>query len=902
MCFAPLDEGATMLSEPAFAAYVARLGLSEPAIRRIQAVRANPPDRSVGSHRHNVSGRAPSRKMGETRQFEARSTEGLGLLEYEYTPDVLEYFDQPASLVVNYVDAAGKRRGVRVRVDYLVLERDGVFLDEWKTEEELVKLAAASSRYVRSDGSWRSPPAEEAAGNMGLRFRLRTPASVDEALVKNAVFLGDYLARVEAVDEDDRRTIVEAVGDAPGIVIGQLLARVGSQQADNLYRLIAAGAVYVDLRRHVLAQPFHTPVWPSETVAAAIARAVARPNTAGESRAIEFQTGESVEWSGRVCLIANVTASAVWLRPSGGELLSLSSDEAERLVGTGAMRALDAGSAGDAIPDAFRAAGPEALREAERRFRVLERYWTDDVMDVPPSTLGDWQRAFRAEEHRSGFGLAGLLPGRRGRKGGTQLEATVEDLVTEQIESHYETLDAPSVKSLHDQVAKACRNAGLQTPCYATVLERARHRDRHESDRKRSGHKKAYQSAPHYWYLASDTPRHGERPWQRSHIDHTQLDVVAVDSESGLPLGRPWLTLLIDAHTRRVLAFWITFDPPSYRSLMMVMRRCVERWRRLPETVVVDGGAEFGSAYFEQFLARWRVAKEVRPGEPRFGAVVERVFGSLNERLLHQLRGNTKMTRNVRHLTPSTNPDARAVWTLAALSQLLDEFLFSVYDELDHPALGASPRAFYDARMAMTGLRTARLIPYDDAFRMSTLPTTAKQTARIDRVQGVKINGRRYRAPELRDSALHGTDVPVRFDPMDMRHAYAYVRGSWIECWCSELRPFGPVSERELSHVSAEMQQRLRLHRSSSRRDGLRMADFIDDTARRQEALLQSRRDAAARPMLENAADPSPSLPNQAQGAEHEPLPSETSGELTLEHAPEAPAAVAELELLDDYV
>lgn len=508
-------------------------------------------------------------------------------------------------------------------------------------------------------------------------------------------------------------------------------------------------------------------------------------------------------------------------------------------------------------------------------FRILERYWRDGLLEVPASTFGDWQRSYRREERASGFGLAGLLPARRGRKQGPQLEAAVEEVIGTQIESFYETLDAPTAKALHDQVAKSCRAAGVEPPSYATLLARLRRRDRHLADRKRSGHKKAYETAPHYWYLASDTPRHGERPWERCHIDHTQLDVVCVDSESGLPLGRPWLTLLIDAHTRRILSFWITFDPPSYRSLMMVLRRCVERWNRLPESILVDGGAEFGSVYYEQFLARWRVRKEVRPGEPRFGAVIERFFGSLNERLLHQLRGNTKMTRNVRQLTPATDPTVRAVWNLAALAALLGEFLFSIYDRLDHPALGSSPSAFYDARMAITGVRPSRLIPYNDDFRMSTLPTTAKQTAKVDRVQGVKINGRRYRAPEFRSSDVHGLQVPVRFDPMDVRHAYAYVDGRWVECWCSELRAFGPVSEREIAHLSAEMQQRLRLHRRSSRRDSLRLADFVDG-AKREEILLQAQRDAASRSALSDSlratsiAAPPPWL-DRAQPGESRP-------------------------------
>jgi hypothetical protein len=59
------------------------------------------------------------------------------------------------------------------------------------------------------------------------------------------------------------------------------------------------------------------------------------------------------------------------------------------------------------------------------------------------------------------------------------------------------------------------------------------------------------------------------------------------------------MTLLTDAYSRRVLTVYLTFDEPSYRSCMMALRLCVRRYARLPETVVVDGGKEFESTYFE---------------------------------------------------------------------------------------------------------------------------------------------------------------------------------------------------------------------------------------------------------------------------------------------------------------
>jgi len=87
--------------------------------------------------------------------------------------------------------------------------------------------------------------------------------------------------------------------------------------------------------------------------------------------------------------------------------------------------------------------------------------------------------------------------------------------------------------------------------------------------------------------------RHGDRPFEIGHIDHSPLDLELVCSQTGEVLGRPWLTLTTDAYSRRFLAIHLTFDPPSYRSCMMVMRECVARHHRLPQTIAVDGGKEF---------------------------------------------------------------------------------------------------------------------------------------------------------------------------------------------------------------------------------------------------------------------------------------------------------------------
>lgn len=93
----------------------------------------------------------------------------------------------------------------------------------------------------------------------------------------------------------------------------------------------------------------------------------------------------------------------------------------------------------------------------------------------------------------------------------------------------------------------------------------------------RLGRRAAYGEQPFFYALNQTTPRHGQRPFELAHLDHTELDLLLVSSVTGKPLEKPWLTLLTDASSRRILACYVSYDPPSYRSTMMILRICVQR-------------------------------------------------------------------------------------------------------------------------------------------------------------------------------------------------------------------------------------------------------------------------------------------------------------------------------------
>ena len=81
----------------------------------VQRIRSSGPARLVQSGRGNVSGRYPSRKMGVTIQFESHKNELAGIQELEHATDVIEFFDQPHSIKLEYQSAAGKKLGGCIR-------------------------------------------------------------------------------------------------------------------------------------------------------------------------------------------------------------------------------------------------------------------------------------------------------------------------------------------------------------------------------------------------------------------------------------------------------------------------------------------------------------------------------------------------------------------------------------------------------------------------------------------------------------------------------------------------------------------------------------------------------------------------------------------------------------------
>ncbi|MGA2889809.1 MAG: Mu transposase C-terminal domain-containing protein [Terracidiphilus sp.] len=801
-----------MLNEADFRDWCSRIGLTQAAREAIATIRQGRPARRVGGGQRNVAGRYPSRKMGFTIQFESHRVEMPFIYEAEHDPQVLEFYDQPPSIPLCYRAANGRRLSVMHTPDYFVLREGSASWVECKTEEDLEALAIRSpNRYARDTGSkWRCMPGEEYAATLGLTYEVWSAAQVNWILQRNLQFLEDYLRFGPTIGAGlENAAITDAIQGEPGITLLMLLEDTrDAAQPDDIYILIASGAIYADLNAAPLAEPDRVRLFPTAEMAAACER-----------------VGSAAHGS------VEIPSTVVRQDHSPG-----SRSEAYLLLAE---------------------ASEKDLAVANRRFELVMRHieGTNQTCFTPPRTLRLWTAQYRSARERYGSGYVGLLPrvSQRGNRT-SRLPELSRKLLTQFIEDDYESLKQKSLFASWAALKKKCDELGVAAPSHVTFNAAVRRRSAFEQTLKRKGRRAAYIHSPFYYELTLTTPRHGDRPFEIGHIDHTELDIELVCSQTGRNLGRPWMTVLTDAFSRRCLALYLTFDEPSYRSCMMILRNCVLRHHRLPQIIVVDGGPEFNGIYFETLLAQYECTKKTRPpAKARFGSVCERLFGTANTQFIHNLHGNTQIMRNVRQVTKSNRPDGQAVWTLSSLHCHLSSFLFETYDTIEHPVLGQTPRDAYLAGLRTAGVRTNRMISYDQVFVMATLPSTHRGTSKVTPGRGVKVNGVHYWAEAFRDPSVENCEVAIRYDPFDMGTAYAFLSGRWTECHSEHYAMLHGRSQKEIMIASKEARRRSQLHaRGRFTLTARKVADFLASTENEEKILIQQLRDGEGKGVRQN--------------------------------------------------
>jgi len=661
------------------------------------------------------------------------------------------------------------------------------------------------------------------------------------------------MSRNFQVSQSSIDTIVSMVAAQPGITLVELFEYAEGVSRDEIYFMIVYSIIFVNLSADPLVEPDRCLVFRDEQTANAYSCLTLSQVTSGmiASPSIDLVPGTPITYDGKCLTLALVGETSILLQTENGDPVELGLEAFDRLLQQGKISSLQTAneeSFSSEMMAIFKSASEDDLKDANRRYHLIQPYLNGEPVETGTKferSIRNWLKAFREAQRKYGYGYLGLIhvaasKGNRNRK----IPASTLEIMENFIEKKYENKKQKRKYEAYAQFVSYCAEQGLPDdliPSYKSFIAEVKRRSGHQQTLVRAGHRAAYDLEPPYWNLELTTPRHGDFPFHYAYIDHTQVDDELRCSRTGKNLGRPWVTFLIDAFTRRILTVYITYDEPSYRSCMMVLRICVMRFGRVPQTLIVDNGQEFHSTYFQATLALLYCTVKYRPSaKSRFSAVCERLFGTANTQFFHTLAGNTQITKKVRLMTKSVNPKELSLWTIGLLYCYLCEWAYEVYDTTDHPALGQSPREAFTDGISQFGQRGHRRIPYNQDFRILTLPGTNNGSAKVQPGKGVKYEHKYYWSNAFRDPEIAGTWVDLRYEPFNAGVVYAYVRGQWVECISEYYALFRGRSEKEIQKASEELRQRFKNHARNYKIRAKQLGQFLT-SIEAQEVLLEQR-------------------------------------------------------------
>src|SRR5260370_42636623 len=113
--------------------------------------------------------------MGVTIQFESHRNELPAIFELEHDKKVIEYYDQPSPITIEYEEMNKRRIRVLHTPDFFVIREMSAGWEECKTEEDLLSLSERNPNGYGKDGVgvWRCPPVQAYAAHLGLYYGLR---------------------------------------------------------------------------------------------------------------------------------------------------------------------------------------------------------------------------------------------------------------------------------------------------------------------------------------------------------------------------------------------------------------------------------------------------------------------------------------------------------------------------------------------------------------------------------------------------------------------------------------------------------------------------------------------------------------------------------------------------------
>lgn len=292
-------------------------------------------------------------------------------------------------------------------------------------------------------------------------------------------------------------------------------------------------------------------------------------------------------------------------------------------------------------------------------------------------------------------------------------------------------------------------------------------------------------------------------------MDHTVLDCFVIDDEQHIPVGRPYLTFIIDVRSRYPLAYLLSFTPPSVETAMACVRRAVRPkddlnarhpdvapWEvfGVPRTILVDNAWEFTGRSFKDACEDAGISVEWAPVKtPEYKGIVERFNGVFNIQFAHKLKGAVPFKPH-KLAEYGIDPQADAVLLLSEIDELIHQYIVEVYGRNFHTGIKAVPEQVWRERQAIDGIDYVADLPGLDMALSKIAGTRTLDRKGID-FQNLNysseaifdlLNRLLPRAPK-RGQTRNSIKVKVKYWPEDMSKIAVWnpVDAKYVEIPCT---------------------------------------------------------------------------------------------------------------------
>lgn len=419
----------------------------------------------------------------------------------------------------------------------------------------------------------------------------------------------------------------------------------------------------------------------------------------------------------------------------------------------------------------------------------------DAPVETPSaSAVMDWARRY-GNAFQS---VASLIDKNAHRRREGRLDDHIESRMTWALDNFYLTRDRFTLKHAFGKLSTKLQEdakAGIIAPEIAKVAFATFHRRKEEVDPYLVDERRYGPGHARNKFRATIEGTRVTRPLERLEIDHTLLNWVVVCDRTGLPLGRPTLTIVIDSYSGYIVGVYISFNGPGIVSVLKAIKSsilpkdgvaaeagCKHPWIAwgVGECIILDNGLEFHSTVFRH--AAWELSMDIEycaVRQPWLKPHVERALLDLDAIPVSEGRVFKAKANEI-----PIDPKGCAVTTLSRFARGIVLWAVDLHGQNPHSRWFAKPAE-----------------KFQDGILRSPAPTMPLTLAGLDLIAamhkplsvrngGVELRGLSYAGPHLQEllkaaGGCHRT--MIKWDPDDMGVAYAQhsLTREWVPLHCT---------------------------------------------------------------------------------------------------------------------